>query len=85
MKLLGIRLCRGKLKAYLIQKLEEIQKNQSGAIVLTVSCFARIVTPFFPLASKLPSIFHRSNKSASPENSTETHNSGQGRRACQSR
>jgi hypothetical protein len=29
MKLLGFRQCRGKLKAYLIQKPEEIQNNQS--------------------------------------------------------
>src|SRR5215204_5278894 len=52
MKLLGFRPYRGKLKDYLIQKPEEIQNNQSGEDGANCFCFARIVTPFSPLASR---------------------------------
>src|SRR5215204_7505597 len=52
MKLLGFRPRRGKLKAYLIRKPEEIQNNQFGEVRSNCFSFARIVTPFSPLASR---------------------------------
>jgi hypothetical protein len=68
MKLSGFRPFRGKLKAYLIRKPEEIQNNQSGEVRVNCYLFCAHCNTILPFGKHLGSIFHHSNKSASPEN-----------------
>ena len=70
MKLSGYIQYGGELKAYLIRKPEEIQKNQFRETRVNCLLFCAHCNTILPFGKHLGSIFHRSNKSFTPENST---------------